>query len=56
MCEDARSANVVTKQTTGYRCQFCGVTSPVKKWARRGDECPECHRIYDPVLAQEGDD
>ena len=36
-----------------YRCQFCGVTSPVKKWKGKGYECPECGSVYDAMIAQE---
>jgi len=53
MCEQSRTAGTTTKQETGYRCQFCGTTSPVKKWKRKGEECPKCGRIYDAVLAQD---
>ncbi len=56
MCERSRTANVTTKQVAGYRCQFCGETSPLAKWKRGGDECPKCGRIYDAMLAQEEDD
>jgi DNA-directed RNA polymerase subunit RPC12/RpoP len=41
------------KPMGGYRCQFCGVTSPVKKWKGNGYECPECGRVYDAMIAQE---
>ena len=53
MCERSRSAGTTVKEEPGYRCQFCGETSPVKKWKRGGDECPKCGRIYDAVLAQD---
>ena len=41
------------KPMSGYRCQFCGTTSPVKKWKQKGAECPECGRVYDAMIAQE---
>ena len=53
LCDQSRTAGTTTKQGTGYRCQFCGVTSPVKRWRAGGEECPKCKRIYDAVLAQE---
>ena len=56
MCEQSRTASTTTRQDRGYRCQFCGETSPVKKWKSSGEECPKCGRIYDYMLAQEGDD
>jgi hypothetical protein len=38
-----------------YRCQFCEHEAPAAQWAPR-DECPKCGRVYDAMLAQEGDD
>lgn len=37
-----------------YRCQFCGEESPCNLWNQ--DVCPKCGKVYDPMLAQEGDD
>jgi protein-arginine kinase activator protein McsA len=53
MCEDSRTASTTTKEVAGYRCQFCGKTSPARQWRRGGEECPKCRRIYDAALAQE---
>lgn len=36
------------------RCQFCEKDSPKKSW--KEDKCPLCGRVYDAILAQEGDD
>jgi Zn finger protein HypA/HybF involved in hydrogenase expression len=42
------------KKVIYYKCQFCEEESPADKWD--GDRCPKCGKIYDPMLAQEGDD
>lgn len=43
-------------ESSGYRCQSCGETSPAREWKKLGDDCPKCGAAYDPILAQEGDD
>ena len=53
MCDQSRTAGTTEQRTVGYRCQFCGTTSPVRQWRRGGEECPKCKRIYDAVLAQD---
>ena len=39
-----------------WKCQFCGWRSPRREWIERGNQCPECRRQYDPILAADGDD
>jgi hypothetical protein len=39
-----------------YRCQFCEIESPTKEWRKNNSNCPNCGRVYDAILAQEGDD
>ena len=39
-----------------YRCQFCNEETPVSQWGDGGKRCPACRKVYDPMLAQEGDD
>lgn len=56
MAKAATKAQVRAGEQSGYRCQFCGATSPAKTWKRGGDKCPMCGRVYDAMLAQEGDD
>jgi len=47
---------IEVRATGGYRCQFCGETSPVKEWKNQGATCPKCGRDYDWLLAQESED
>ena len=51
MCDQSMTAGTTEQKTVGYRCQFCGTTSPVRQWRRGGEECPKCRRIYDAALA-----
>lgn len=36
------------------KCQFCLKESPLSQWI--DNQCPYCNLVYDPILAQEGDD
>ena len=41
-------------ETAGYRCQFCGKTSPVKDWKK--NTCPRCGADYDWLAAQDSEE
>lgn len=45
----------MTRKIT-YICQFCKKEFFMIDWKANQDKCPGCHRAYNPMLAQEGDD
>jgi hypothetical protein len=40
-----------------YRCQFCGIDSPMEMWGGYGrTRCPKCFREYSWIHAQDSED
>lgn len=39
-----------------YRCQFCKQKSSAALWTDVGETCPLCHRRYDWMSAQDGEE
>ena len=39
-----------------YRCQFCGVESPIPQWGEDGEDgetCPKCGKQYSWMMEQD---
>lgn len=45
----AKSASHAPTEREHWRCQFCGIQSPITEWIK--DRCPKCKRKYDVILA-----